>query len=214
MKRIGILLPHLTPWTPLEFGNCLHQLLLNTPRYNKLGYELGTISATCGVLTKLRNDLVKQALTSKCDYIYTLDVDVPFKQDHLEKLLAHDKDIVIGTYRYRAAPYTVEGRQMDMNDRGPLRKMNYGPLGHALIKADVFRKLPPPWFTWAYKQDGTDVGEDWLFFNKARQAGYDVWCDFEVSAELGHFGYEVFWTNEAPGARIVENAKKSPGVVE
>ena len=37
------------------------------------------------------------------------------------------------------------------------------------------------------------VGEDEYFCYYAREAGYDVFCDMELSTEIGHIGSNVFY---------------------
>jgi len=47
-------------------------------------------------------------------------------------------------------------------------------MGFTLVKLDVFRKIPRPWFFYT-PLEGTILLGGLLFYNKAREHGYDIW---------------------------------------
>lgn len=62
-------------------------------------------------------------------------------------------------------------------------------MGVMLIKKRVFAKLSEPWFETPWRHDKRGyIGEDVYFCNKARDAGFKIWIDHDVSKEIGHIG--------------------------
>lgn len=139
------------------------------------------------------------------DYYFWVDEDNIIPPDAFERLYAHNKDIVGGLYA-RKTNYdwcmkeTEEYRGWeDRRDslKDGLVECRYIGFGAMLIKGEVFEKLDFPWFkqdtTWV-KHDGErkihEVGEDVYFCDRAREAGYKVWCDTKV--EVGHMGAVIY----------------------
>jgi hypothetical protein len=92
---------------------------------------------------------------------------------------------------------------------GPLMRVQRVGTGFMLIKRHVIQKLialHPEWnvenrqgdghvsavFDFAIK-DGKYIGEDYLFCDRATQAGFQVWVDVEIN--LPHVGVESFERN-------------------
>jgi hypothetical protein len=103
-----------------------------------------------------RNTLVRSALDVDADYLFWVDSDMAFDPSGMIRLLQHDKDIAGATYPRRVPPYIVNGRPLkgEIFDE-ELQEMDFMPFGFMLIKAEVFRNIPEPWFTEAYPQIGT-----------------------------------------------------------
>ena len=152
---------------------------------------------------KSRNMIVEQAFDSKCTHVFFLDDDMVPPRDTLMKLASHDKDIVSALYLLRSFPhypalfdkaytngkckFTFLNDQLDSD--GLVQAVNCG-LGCILISIDVFRRLEKPWV-----RLGEISKDDWCddigFFNRAREAGFDIWCD--LSATVGHMTNVVVW---------------------
>ena len=71
---------------------------------------------------------------------------------------------------------------------GDLLEMQRIPTGCLLIKMHVFDKLSKPYFRFETDADGAIVGEDYVFCDRARAAGFRIWCDAVMSREIGHIG--------------------------
>jgi hypothetical protein len=67
-----------------------------------------------------------------------------------------------------------------------------------LIRMSVFDRLPKPWFNLVAVGDQLR-GEDYHFCESARAAGIEVWCDGDLSAELGHIGQKIHRLGELAG---------------
>ena len=65
------------------------------------------------------------------------------------------------------------------------------PTGCLLIRMRVFDKIPKPWFS--TRIEGEKIqGEDYYFCDRAREAGFEIWCDGDLSREIGHIGQAVY----------------------
>jgi hypothetical protein len=118
-------------------------------------------------------------------HIMFLDADVLPRKTTLQKLLKMDKDIVTGVYPInqgnelrwsvsRVEPW--DAVKLEELPRNPFKVMSAG-FGVTLIKYEVFEKLEWPYWKNVYRPGAVEISEDIYFFNKARKAGYDVWCD-------------------------------------
>jgi hypothetical protein len=164
--------------------------------YNALEKPEGTLATFSHGQSpaKNRNIMIRTALEQNATHILFIDDDMAVPSDGLIKLLAHDKDIVSGLYLLRNYPHFPlmfkrwfpDGRcQYDFltpDKKGLVPVVNIG-LGFCLIKIDVFKKLKDPWITLgAYEKDGWC--DDINFFNKCREAGYEMFVDTDVAC--GH----------------------------
>ena len=140
-----------------------------------------------------RNKLVKHAIDNNYEYIFFLDTDVTFNGDALEKMLAHDKDIIALAYNHRRLPLESVIRPLDGDITKPIPKELFKAqscgTGSMLIRTLVFRDIPKPWFDFTYEGDER-IGEDVNFCRKAIKAGYDIWVDPTIPVRhLGTYDY-------------------------
>jgi hypothetical protein len=115
--------------------------------------------------------------------------------DIVDRMLSHGKDIVSGVYRQRKPPFDLLGEQVDMKDEGELRKMKRVPGGCLMVRKEVFQKIGEPWFEFGF-HGSTEISEDFLFCDKAREAGYDIWCDAPLSMALAHMALTGIHTSK------------------
>ncbi|HDZ13925.1 MAG TPA: hypothetical protein ENH60_03370 [Pricia sp.] len=59
-------------------------------------------------------------------------------------------------------------------------KISSGGFGIVLVKYEVFEKLDWPYWKNIFVPGDIEMGEDIYFCKKARQAGFDIWCDPKV----------------------------------
>lgn len=158
------------------------------------GATVALVNAKSSLVPLGRNQCVGAAQAMKASHIFFIDTDMVFPPDTLKRLLSHGKDIVGATYAKRAAPF----HPLTITDKGELAQIPSGlhrvkllPTGCMLIRLDVFDKLKPPYFNLGSEQ-GQLRGEDYYFCESARAAGFDIWCDGDLSAQLGHVGQKVY----------------------
>jgi glycosyltransferase involved in cell wall biosynthesis len=122
---------------------------------------IGILDNQSSVITMSRNYIVKRALAMNADYILWIDSDMGFPPDTALRLLAHDKDIVGATYNQRVKPYRTLGRAKRLPNETPeitsrrahaggLVEMEEMPGGMMLIRTDVYRRVPWPWYFETY----------------------------------------------------------------
>lgn len=171
----------------------------------------------CSIITVARNALVYEFLKTDCTDLLFIDSDVIVQADDVMRLLAQstDKDVAAGLYPRRAMdknffvdiPHDENG---DMIFDGAMLKVNRIGTGFMMIKRYVLEKLIADHPEWVYETkpdeggsayavfdfailNGKYTGEDYLFCDRAREAGFEVWVDVEIS--LPHVGQNEFTRN-------------------
>jgi len=176
---------------------------------------MGMVQAT--YVHSARQELAGQALANDCDYVLFLDSDMRFPQDALVKLLQHQEAIVGVNYVKRNWPpkYVAIKELGDIATGGAgkllgtradstgLEECDAIGFGVTLIRRDVLLSLPDPrengpwwWYTWQ-PEAGSQIGEDVYFCNLAREAGYKVYVDHDLSKQVKHIGQEQFGLEHA-----------------
>jgi hypothetical protein len=141
-----------------------------------------------------RNALAQQALENSADAILFLDSDMVFPTDTPTRLAAHRSPIVGGTYctrnphgDNRVLGTSMSGDPLLLSGVAPLLPVLDLPMGCMLIRTEVFKLLPFPWFRYPMN-DTWSRSEDVYFCHRAREAKYQIMCDTKLSRELGHVG--------------------------
>lgn len=156
---------------------------------------LQLITAKSSIVAQARNNGVEHATNFGADFIFFLDSDMVFPPTALVRLLLHRKDIVGATYTKRVAPFDILGTKLAEQPgvlSGDLLEMQRIPTGCLLINMRVFDKLSKPYFRFDINSAGEIVGEDYVFCDRAREAGFRIWCDAVMSREIGHIGQNVY----------------------
>lgn len=151
-----------------------------------------------------RNNLALQAMKAEFDYMLWIDSDMVFQQDLLIKMKQvmdeKDLDFLTGLYFRRVPPFTpVLFDQLDIDENGictwtdwkdvpeGMFKIGGCGFGCVLIKTDVLFDVQAK-FGEMFNPIA-NMGEDLSFCWRARQCGYDIWCD--PSLVCGHVGYTI-----------------------
>ena len=149
------------------------------------------------LIVNQRTELIKNALEEDVTHILFIDTDMRFPMSTLERLMAHDKDIVAVNYPTRKFPIQPVAFANDQtNDRVYTEKDSIGlesvasvGMGIMLIKASIFDKIKLPYFMIGFSAAHQEyTGEDIFFCRKARAAGYEVFIDHDLSKEVKHTG--------------------------
>jgi len=174
-----------------DFAMCLSRMCTTTH-----GMLVNVINNKSSIVAIARNNGVQLAQDFGAHYLLFLDSDMMFPENTLWRLLMHRQDIVGATYTKRVPPYptlgTVLGGSVALAPPG-LVEMARVPTGCLLIKMSVFERLQRPYFHFDVNpQNGEIIGEDYIFCDRARAAGFRIWCDPVLSHEIGHIGQQVF----------------------
>lgn len=220
-KNIVIAIPH-TGTLPTDVVMSLLNLQLGP-------YKVKFAPLKSSILFISREYLVQSALQGGADYILFLDSDQTFREDLLIKMGAWmDKgaDILTTLIFRKDPPYhpcvfasskELENGQISLQYcdiekidlTQPFYVANCG-LGCAMIRKEVFEKLPQPWFL-----PTPYTGEDIAFLHKATQKyGYKIICDPTI--EIGHIGNKSFtrkdYFNVIEDNNILLNGSVTPEV--
>lgn len=165
------------------------------------GYELDFQYFYGYQIDQIRNLIAEWA--KRYDYLLSVDSDIVLPRDSLKKMLSADKDIISGLYIQRIPGTQTVEVYMD-TDGGGCTNIPYSLLenrgvveiaacgmGAALIKSEVFRKMPYPHFQYKSALDHRNtVSEDVYFCLKARGLGFSVWADTSIKCD--HLGATTF----------------------
>ena len=135
----------------------------------------------------------------KGDWVWFIGDDHAFPPDTLERLLAHQVDIVVPLCSQRQPPYSYGVYQMredgttplmDLTGRTGLVEVDYAGSAGLLVRTHVFDKMEPPYFRMG--QFRTDAeGEDIYFCATARDLGFKVYVDTDT--RIGHAAVVTAW---------------------
>ena len=177
--------------------------------------QIGSICG-CSVVSRARNLLAQDMLESNCDYLMFIDSDINFEPDDIFRLMAWGADpkkgIVAGVPRTRSEVKTYiatldydENNELTMNGMGLVRAKRVAT-AFMLVRRDVFETLDAAHPEWRYedtrsnrsipcmfdfmKTDEGYIGEDYLFCDRAREHGFEVWIDPAI--KLGHMGVQEY----------------------
>lgn len=160
----------------------------------KPGARAFIVNAKSSLVMIGRNQIVEAARLAKATHLLFLDSDLVFPPDTLARLLAHDKDIVGGLYVQRVPPHHPLGMTFDgqhaMVTAG-LQRMKIMPTGCLLLRLSIFNQLPKPWFN-TQSVGEKILGEDYYFCERAHEAGFEIWCDGDLSQEIAHIGQKNY----------------------
>jgi len=181
MSKLTIAVPS-KGTTNIEFTQSLK--LLQVPK--GVQYE---VLAVAGADVAVARNLL--ASDFQGDYIFFIDDDVLAPMDAIQKLMAHDKDVVSGLYFARQEPHFPQLFRKNKKDpkrydsifdiKEELLEVDACGAGCMLIKKEVFEKLKKPYFQ--YIPAGEDTprkGEDFFFSEKVKEAGFKIYADTSV----------------------------------
>lgn len=157
-------------------------------------------------IDQVRN-LIADWVVKGYDYLFSVDSDIAFEPNTLQKLLSYDKDIVSGLYIQRKhGEHILE--VYEHNGRGGMSNIPYEKIkdeglieiagcgfGCVLIKAEVFKSVGYPQFEYFDALDHRNtISEDVDFCRKASNKNFKIWAD--TSIKCRHIGSYSFLIND------------------
>jgi len=151
------------------------------------------------VITIARRNLTDIFMNSGFDYAWWVDSDMKFPIDTPIRLLNRGVPLVGCNYRRRRFPnpgFTgMMGQpgsftELVTDDKSPaMQDVDVLPHGCVMVHRSVYEKMPQPHYIQDFDANlNLEIGEDIYFCRKAREAGFQVWCDHELSKEISHIG--------------------------
>lgn len=164
----------------------------------QVGFEVGSLVYVA------RNNLAQAAIKSEADQVLWLDSDMVFTPDFLEKMQSVSKenniDILTALCFRRKFPFTptiydklhYDGKKCYYTQfvSIPEERFKIGGCGMAgcLMGTDVLMSVSAK-FGGRMFDPLEGMGEDISFCWRARECGYDIYCDPEIT--MGHIGQTV-----------------------
>jgi len=139
-----------------------------------------------------RNNVIHKTLQylKGATHVFFVDNDVCPPVDAIERLLAHDKDVVVGaTPIYKGQPcwsvMKYDPHETVDNIFNPIpyadlpkklfRAHHFGGTT-CLIKRHVLEEMKYPWYQDIFAPGALLLGQDLYFTAKAKQMGFELWC--------------------------------------
>lgn len=156
-------------------------------------------------VAKARTLAAQRALDTDSDLLLFVDSDNVLPKDALRNLFSHGVDVCFGYYqglksaegvtclyhlgdRYERR-FTKDELRALRSDGEHLVEVRGGGMGCCLIRTDVFRRVPEPWFEYVWNRTGQKLSEDYWFCSRCRESGITLYADTRV--ECGHVRPEV-----------------------
>ena len=194
--NLAICIPTMGPFdagTAVDLATLCLTVGVNARTLNLTGASLHQTHQT--YLPVARELLAYQAATdAAATHILWLDSDMRFPANALERLLAHDVDIVGANYPRRGPPGGSSALALDGSVLVPkatgLEAVKIVGLGLCLMRTSILPKLSRPWFLTVF-ENGRFLGEDYFFFRAVREANISVYIDHALSMEVEHVWAET-----------------------
>jgi hypothetical protein len=216
-KSLFIAIPAYDFKVSLKLATSLARFAQVAPQHG-IDVQIGSVCG-CSVVSRARNLLAQDFLESNCTELLFIDSDINFQPDSILRLLAWcsepGKDIVAGVPRVRSTD-TVYIATMDKDENGDMTMDHMGLVkakrvatAFMMVRRQVFETLVSEHPEWRYEDVRSNrtlpavfdfllteegyIGEDFLFCDRARASGFQVWVDPTI--ELGHMGVQEYVGN-------------------
>jgi hypothetical protein len=186
--KLGIGVPANFPMLPSGFFDSF--ILMEKPDFVYL-------RSTRANIENMRNEIVAEALKSRCTHLLMMDSDQIYDPQTITRLLSH-KLPVVGCLVYRRYPpfdplmlKGTIGGYSTISEWEPdsLVEVDATGTGCIMFETEVFRVLPYPWFRFRQGPYGAPVGEDFGFCYDLKEKGYNIFVDTSIVA--GHLSQMV-----------------------
>ena len=187
--RLMIAVPSRDVWRS-DFGMSLAAMTACT--VNELPFlDLIFNNAKGCSLAMNRIKLCEDAVNNHCDYILFLDDDMRVPMHTVLMFLKRQVDIIACNCARKEIPPRPTARGFDngyvqtSQESTGLEKVKSVGTGIMMINCAVFANISTPWFC---EDPVKKIGEDVWFCNQARDAGYDIHIDHDLSKDVAHIG--------------------------
>jgi hypothetical protein len=178
--------------------------------------QIGSICG-CSVVSRARNLLAKDMLESDCTDLIFIDSDINFEAADIFRLMAWSFRPQEGHRCWRTPhpgqQHSLHCADMDYDENGELTMDRMGLVratrvatAFMMVRRDVFEKMVEAHPEWSYYDKRSErelnamfdfkvtdegyMGEDFLFCDRTRELGFEVWIDPTIT--LGHMGVQEY----------------------
>ena len=201
-KKVLIGMPVGRPISIVPF-QCFTNLMAHLAENRK--YTIVTKFTSSAYLDCNRNEIARQAIEGKSDYVLMIDSDMEYPDTVLDTLVSRDKDVIgvvyysprwnkektkigrVGPILYDYHPFRKIWAEWHKCDKKEPFKICAIGTGIMLIKTKVFKKVREPWFSFftvGYRKNVNVMGEDIAFCLRCMAAGVEIWAD--PTMNIGH----------------------------
>lgn len=219
--KVGILLPNNRPTFDKKFIMSLLGVVCSFYVWDKdHKHQLNILVQNEGEIAFMRNRLATDALAKGVDYMLWLDCDMAIPPTVIQRMVSYFEkyeniEAVTGLYTWKEPPflphvystYNEQSKKFKMGATFPLDKpfdVDGAGFGCLMIKSEVFKRTPQPWFEMKLGKTCIEYGEDLYFCRKARPK---MICDPTISC--GHFTENMVDINsylQYNGLKVEKNA--------
>lgn len=206
--RLFISVPSCREWKP-AFGASLISLVytLLAPRKEQdfvIKQVYPDIAAQASCLSQARQGALTKAINGNFTHWLSLDDDMQFPGDVVEKMLIHEKPVVTANYRRKSPNQIVgvcmglEGFTIDSTGKTGLEEIGWMGGGMFLADIEKIKHISAPHFEVSWCKERNDYyDQDYYFSAKLRQHGVGIWLDHDLSQSIKHVGdYHFAWPQE------------------
>lgn len=157
-------------------------------------------------ITAMRNQAMEEADEQGADWLWFLDDDHTYEPDILDRLLAHEGDIIQPVVLRRKRPFLTVVQRLDPHLEPPALitqslhelgtpadgavEVDTLGMGGTLIRRSAWARMARPWFEAGQGRPGK-LMEDVTFSARARDAG--ARCYIALDVPMGHLGVVEIW---------------------
>lgn len=128
----------------------------------------------------------------------SLDDDMMFPSDIVERLISHDLPVVVANYRRKqkeVAGICIGKENTPINSSGKkgVEEIEWMGGGCNLFKIDAIKEIRPPRFSVLWVDETQSyMTEDYYFSLRLRDKGIKIFCDHDASKLVKHIGDYVY----------------------
>jgi hypothetical protein len=211
-KRVAILTPACDmchTGFAMSLAHLVQRTLLNTPE-NLAALTVNSFGVS--MLPFGRHVLAKSALDQGATHMLWIDSDMEFPADMLLRFLRRDEPIIGINAMSRRKPFkntaitAPDTQALTNQDSSGFEKVFRMGLGVAWIATEVIARMELPWFDITWQPDcSLFMGEDYYFFEKAKDLGYELYIDQDLSKQVQHLGTFAYNPQMIPVAQELMN---------
>lgn len=183
-------------WKP-QFGISL-ALLADRLASNRLGGTLArvrySIKAQASCLSISREEALTLAEKDGFTHWLSLDDDMGFPPDAVDRLIKHDLPIVAANYRRKQKKVagiclSTNGEVINSEGKTGLEEVGWIGGGCSLVDVEKVKVVRPPRFSVLWVEERKSyMSEDYFFSMKLRENGIKIFCDHDLSNDMQHIG--------------------------
>lgn len=203
--KLFISIPSNRDWKG-KFGASLAGLTSHLANIANLSYPLQGFTMRAwgqsSCLSIVRQAFVDEILLDGYTHWLSLDDDMTFPKDIVDRLQKHDKDVVAVNARcknptVKGSLIALTGENIDSRGKSGLEEIRAFGGAIFLAKSSAFVNIPKPHFNVLWSDVHNNyISEDIFFATLLRINKVKMYCDHDVSQEIGHIGdHEYRWDN-------------------